>query len=132
LFDEHSASLKQPCGLHSVSGRYVPLLQIVSNLLINAAKYVPSGRRPEIEIWSEESPDGVLLHVKDNGRGISTADTESIFEPFVRLGENRAAGTGLGLSIARDAVETLGGSITLHSEEGAGSVFTVRLKPAAA
>jgi signal transduction histidine kinase len=117
--------------LHPVSGRYVPLLQIVSNLLVNAVKYVPAGRRPEVEIWSEESDGRVLLCVKDNGRGIGAAYAETVFQPFVRVGNDRTDGAGLGLTITRDAVRELGGNIRLQSEEGVGSVFTVVLQTAA-
>ncbi|CAM2963333.1 sensor histidine kinase [Rariglobus hedericola] len=132
LLDERAASITKREVLHVVSGRYVPLLQIISNLVVNAVKYVPADRLPQVEIWSDESADGVRLHIKDNGRGISAANTQTIFAPFVRLDENLTAGTGLGLSIALDAVHDLGGNITLDSKEGVGSVFTVELRPAAA
>ncbi len=127
---ERDAQLIQREILHAVSGRYVPLLQIVSNLLVNAVKYVPEDRRPEVEIWSEESEGQVFLRVKDNGRGIGPADTETVFEPFARVGDTRTDGAGLGLSITRDAVLDLGGNIRLESKEGVGSVFTVVLKTA--
>lgn len=127
LLQERDALVIQREVLHSVSGRYVPLLQIMSNLLVNAVKFVPEDRRPEVEIWSEETEGSVLLRVKDNGRGIAAGDTETIFQPFERLGDQRSAGVGLGLSITRDAVLDLGGKIRLESEEGVGSVFTVVL-----
>ncbi len=127
LLQERDALVMQRDTLHAVSGRYVPLLQIMSNLLVNAVKYVPAGRRPEVEIWSKESDGRILLCVKDNGRGIRPADTEAVFQPFVRLGDERTTGAGLGLSITRDAVLDLGGNIRLESEEGVGSVFTVVL-----
>jgi len=130
LLDERHADIKQRDGLHSVSGRYVPLLQIITNLLANAVKYVPADRRPEVEIWTEESADGVLLRIKDNGRGIKPCDTHNVFEPYVRLNGPQTEGTGLGLSIARDAVQSLGGSITVDSQEGVGSTFTVDFKHA--
>ncbi len=131
LLRERDALVVQRDTLHAVSGRYVPLLQIVSNLLVNAVKYVPTGRRPEVEIWTEESEGRVLLCVKDNGRGIGAAHAEAVFKPFVRLGDDRTTGAGLGLSITRDAVQELGGNIRLQSEEGIGSVFTVVLQTAA-
>ncbi len=130
LLQERDALVMQRDTLHAVSGRYMPLLQIVSNLLVNAVKYVPPGRRPEVEIWSEESEGRVLLCVKDNGRGIGPAHAEAVFKPFVRLGDDRTAGAGLGLSITRDAVREMGGNIRLQSEEGVGSVFTVVLQTA--
>ena len=130
LLDGRNAAIRQRDALHSVSGRYVPLLQIITNLLANAVKYVPPGRRPEVEIWTEASADRVRLHIKDNGRGIRPADAESVFEPFVRLDDEHTEGTGLGLSIARDATQALGGRITLDSTEDVGSVFTVEFKSA--
>lgn len=129
LLQERDSLVTRRGPLQAVSGRYVPLLQIVSNLLVNAVKYVPEGRRPEVEIWTELSEDGVLLRVKDNGRGIGPADTETVFQPFTRLGDERTPGAGLGLSITRDAVRDLGGNIQLESVEGVGSVFTVVLQP---
>lgn len=128
LLRERDSLVTHRAPLHAVSGRYVPLLQIVSNLLVNAVKYVPEDRRPEVEIWTEESEGGVLLRVKDNGRGIAAADTETVFQPFTRLGDERVPGAGLGLSITRDAVRDLGGNIRLESVEGVGSVFTVVLQ----
>lgn len=131
LLDERRAVIRRADALHTVSGRYVPLLQIITNLLANAVKYVPAGRPPELEIWTEESAaGGIRFRIKDNGRGIRASDTENIFEPFVRGEDQRTEGTGLGLSIARDAARALGGSITFESREGVGSVFTVELKPA--
>lgn len=129
LLKERDALVTRRAHLHAVSGRYVPLLQIMSNLLVNAVKYVPNGRRPEVEIWTEESAEGILLQVKDNGRGIRPADTETVFQPFTRLGDEQVPGAGLGLSITRAAVHDLGGNIRLQSVEGAGSVFTVVLQP---
>lgn len=129
LLQERDAVVIHIDALHAVKGRYVPLLQIMSNLLANAVKYVPVDRKPEVRIWSEEVDGQVLLCVKDNGRGIGAADTETVFKPFMRLEKDRVAGAGLGLSIARDAVRDLGGSILLESEEGIGSQFTVVLQP---
>jgi signal transduction histidine kinase len=130
FLQEKDALVTQRDTLHSVSGRYVPLLQIVSNLLVNAVKYVPAGRRPEVQIWSEQTDDRVLLRVKDNGRGIGPAYAEAVFRPFVRLNDDRTVGAGLGLSITRDAVREMGGNIRLESQEGVGSVFTVSLQNA--
>ncbi len=132
FLQERDALVMQRDTLHAVSGRYVPLLQIVSNLLVNAVKYVPAGRQPEVHIWSEESDGHVLLCVKDNGRGIGPAHAEAVFKPFVRLNDDRTVGAGLGLSITRDAVREMGGNIRLESEEGVGSVFTVVLQTALA
>lgn len=132
LLQERSAKVVREAPLHAVAGRYVPLLQIVSNLLINAVKYVPADRPPVVEIWSEETPAGrIRLCIKDNGRGVAAGELESIFQPFVRSVEKTIeTGLGLGLSIARSAVTDLGGVIRLESVVGSGSVFMVELDAA--
>ena len=128
LLRERNALVSTRSPLHTVPGRYVPLLQIITNLLVNAVTYVPDDRRPELEIWSEAADGLVRLHFKDNGRGISAANMKTVFQPFFRIDANPKTGAGLGLSIARDAVLELGGDITLESRESEGSVFTVVLK----
>ena len=128
LVKERDAVISKRSELHAVAGRYVPLLQIISNLLVNAVTYVPAGRRPSLEIWSEPADDRVRLHFKDNGRGISPANQKTVFQPFFRIEADRHSGAGLGLSIARDAVLELGGDITIESHEPEGSVFTVILR----
>ncbi len=129
LVRERDAVISKHSELHAVAGRYVPLLQIISNLLVNAVTYVPADRRPSLEIWSELIEGRVRLNFKDNGRGISSANQKTVFQPFFRIEADRHSGAGLGLSIARDAVLELGGDITLESHEPEGSVFTVILRP---
>ena len=129
LIQERGAVISKRDELHAVSGRYVPLLQILSNLLVNAVTYVPADRLPALEIWSESADDGVRLHFKDNGRGISESNLKTVFQPFFRVDAERHSGAGLGLSIARDSVQELGGDISVKSHEPDGSVFTVILRP---
>ena len=129
LIQERGAVISKRDELHAVSGRYVPLLQILSNLLVNAITYVPADRLPALEIWSESADDGVRLHFKDNGRGISESNLKTVFQPFFRVDTERHSGAGLGLSIARDSVQELGGDISVESHEPDGSVFTVILRP---
>jgi signal transduction histidine kinase len=128
LVSERGATVSKSGELHVVSGRYVPLLQIISNLLVNAVTYVPPGRRPELVIWSESADGHVRLHFKDNGRGISPANAKTVFQPFFRVDADSHSGAGLGLSIARDAVLEMGGDISLESHEPEGTVFTVTLR----
>jgi signal transduction histidine kinase len=127
LVHERDATISKHGELHAVSGRYVPLLQLLSNLLVNAVTYVPADRRPRLEIWSEAREGRVYLHFKDNGRGISPANQETVFQPFFRIDDKNHSGAGLGLSIARDVVLEMGGEISLESVESEGSVFTVTL-----
>lgn len=131
LLNERQTIVTKQGQLHSVTGRYVPLLQIVANLLENAVKYVPETRQPTIEVWSEDLLEHVNLCIKDNGAGVAPRHRQQIFEPFVRLATTTQPGVGLGLAIAKNAVVDLGGSISVESEEGVGSIFTVTLPKAA-
>jgi len=106
----------------------VKLRQILSNLLSNAIKFTPEGGRVGLKV----EPDGsdFLIHVVDTGVGIGPEDQEAVFEKF-RQAENTLTreheGSGLGLSIVRELAKLLGGGVTLRSELGRGSTFTVRL-----
>ncbi len=81
---------------------------------------------------SAEAPAGdVLLHVKDNGRGIATEDLPHIFDRFYRGDKSRThtGESGLGLAIARSIVEAHHGTIRVVSAPGQGAEFTISLKP---
>ena len=111
-----------------VLGREAALTQVISNLLGNAAKFVPAGTLPQIKIWSEETGTRVRFFVQDNGIGIASRDFERIFQMFVQVNDSTAySGTGVGLAIVKKAVETMQGSVGLESEEGKGSKFWVDL-----
>lgn len=128
LLRERNAVLEKPRALHRVAGAYVPLLQIVSNLLANAVKYVPPGRTPRIEATSEESDGHVVFRLRDNGRGIALVDRDRLFLPFARGADSASeTGSGLGLAIARDASRLLRADLALESSADDGSVFSVRL-----
>lgn len=104
------------------------LHQILVNLLSNAAKF--SARGGPVRVRSEIREHLVAIHVEDKGRGISEDKLEAIFEPFVQLstGLTRTAdGSGLGLSISRELARMMGGDVTVKSEEGVGSVFTLTM-----
>ncbi len=100
---------------------------IVTNLLSNAIKYTPDGGSVTVTVASAHG--GVNFSVHDSGYGISPADQERIFKPFTRLdnSEGRARGTGIGLAIVKQYVSALDGRITVESEVGRGSIFTVYL-----
>ena len=99
--------------------------QLLHNLLSNAFKYTDSGSVTLRTVWK----DGVLdLSVADTGRGISRKDIDRILQPFVQVADkNHRDGTGLGLSICQRLVKRMGGELTVESELGKGSVFTIRL-----
>jgi PAS domain S-box-containing protein len=104
--------------------------QIVVNLLANAVKYTPPGGSVKLECAMV--PDAVEVRVVDTGPGIPEEKLDSIFEPFVQLKQRGTPsnGTGLGLPISRRLATAMGGSLTVSSEEGAGSTFTLRLQRA--
>lgn len=100
--------------------------QIMSNLIGNAVKYTDRGSvKVEIRISPRQH---LIIYVSDTGRGMSQADCQRIFDAFTRLHNGQGKeGVGLGLSITREVVQMLGGTITVTSEEGKGSCFTVSL-----
>ena len=106
-----------------------PLGQVIANLVNNAIMHAFDGRSEgRVELVAEyEKSDWVALHVRDNGHGISPAYRERIFDPFftTKMG---VGGSGLGLHIVRSIVsDILGGRITVSSEEGKGTCFTLSL-----
>lgn len=107
------------------------LERVVANLLSNATKYSPGGGPVTVEVGREESEGQTraVLVVRDEGVGIPAADLPLIFEGF-RRGSNvvgRIAGTGIGLAVSRQIVAQHGGTISVASQEGAGTTVTVRL-----
>jgi len=106
--------------------------RVFTNLMQNAVKYSPEGGTVQITIrrlMDGERP-WVSISIRDYGIGIPASEINSIFEPFRRASnttESSFSGTGLGLASARHIIEQHGGSITVDSEEHAGSTFTVCL-----
>jgi signal transduction histidine kinase len=106
----------------------VKVKQILSNLLSNAIKFTPEGGR--VMLKAESAVGYLVLTVTDTGVGIAPEEQELVFEKFRQSGNpltREHAGTGLGLSIVRELSKLLGGDVTLQSELGRGSTFTVRL-----
>jgi signal transduction histidine kinase len=99
--------------------------RVLDNLIGNAAKY---GAGKPIEVRLRGGDDRVLLQVRDHGIGIDPADHKRVFERFERaVSRKQFGGLGLGLWISRKIVEAHGGSISLISERGVGSTFSVEL-----
>lgn len=106
------------------------LERVLDNLLANAIKYSPRGGVVTVEVRAEGDRDReAVCVVRDEGMGIPSSDLPYIFEWFRRAGNvsGRISGTGIGLASARQVVEQHGGTISVESEEGVGSAFTVRL-----
>lgn len=118
-----------------VYGDKLRLNQVLLNLLSNAIKYTPAGGRIEVVV---EELDNKLHHhahlrftVKDNGVGMSKEFTKTVFDPFARevtAATKEIQGTGLGMAITKNIVDLMGGTISVESELGKGSVFTVELE----
>jgi signal transduction histidine kinase len=104
------------------------LRQILANLLTNAIKFTPDGGR--VVLRAEVQAPDLTLTVSDTGVGIAPTDQELVFEKFRQAASpmtREHEGTGLGLSIVRELSKLLGGDVSLKSEVGRGSMFTVRL-----
>jgi len=107
-------------------GDRIKLNQILYNLMDNAIKYTPDGGK--IRVTLEEDGENLVWRVKDNGVGIPEETQSHIFERFYRVDKARSretGGTGLGLSIVRQLVTLQGGTISVTSQPGKGSEFTV-------
>lgn len=99
--------------------------QVLTNLLINAAKYAPNC---EVDVKVKKENDKALIIVGDHGQGIPPEDQKRIFQRFERaVSPNKISGLGLGLFISRGIIEMHKGNISVHSDPGKGATFTVSL-----
>jgi PAS domain S-box-containing protein len=106
-------------------GNQLSIEQILSNLVGNALKYAPESR---VHVRVDELPEHLMIRVSDDGPGIPREHLDRIFERFERLDHSHVqAGTGLGLYIARQLARAMGGQLTVDSEVGRGSTFTLDL-----
>lgn len=99
--------------------------RVVFNLISNAIKYTRDNG--SINVSYNVEGDSLVLKVTDTGVGIAPEDIPNIFENFFRVDEERPGGSGIGLSLVKAFVELHGGTITVESAVGTGSVFTVRI-----
>ena len=127
-------------GLEAVEQDQAKVQQILANLLSNAVKFTPGGGRVEVNAHLDDTTDParseIVMDVIDTGVGIAAEEQQAIFEKF-RQGKvfqkgddamtREISGTGLGLSIVRELCRLLGGDVTLESQLGRGSRFTIRL-----
>jgi PAS domain S-box-containing protein len=125
----HRLDVELPAEPLALEGDLHRLTQLLANVIINAARYTPSGG--DIEVRARREAGAAVVQVRDTGRGIEAAMLERIFDMFVhgrpvleRVGE----GLGVGLALARRIAEAHGGSLTAQSEgTGQGALFTLRL-----
>jgi signal transduction histidine kinase len=130
LFRDRGAvvEFEVPEAVPVVQGDHDRLLQVMLNLLSNAAKFVPAGEgRVTVRLGSDATQ--IRVDVTDNGPGIPAGMENVIFQKFRQGGDERSRpqGTGLGLPISRQIVEHYGGRLWLASNSGAGSTFSFTL-----
>ncbi|MDR3359062.1 MAG: HAMP domain-containing histidine kinase [Bifidobacteriaceae bacterium] len=112
----------------AVFGDQDALVTAVDNLVANAVAYSPPGSRVQVAARMDASE--VIIAVTDQGIGIEPEDQDRVFERFYRTDRarsRRTGGTGLGLAIVRNTVSGHGGRVTVSSQLGEGSTFTIRL-----
>ncbi len=116
--------------VHQVLADRDMISQAVLNLLSNAVKYTPAGGRVAVRMSVNEESRRIQVAVSDSGAGIPEQDLPRLFEKFFRVEANQhmAKGTGLGLHLVKHLVETVhGGTISVASQVGQGSTFTITL-----
>jgi signal transduction histidine kinase len=134
MLDEGGFELKKEIAkdLPAIAADEAALGRSIQNLLTNAMKYSGATRMVEIKAQPHKTVKGqeVQITVADNGLGIAAEDLPHIFEPFYRGREAVASqihGSGLGLSLVKQIIDSHHGRITVSSEEGKGSRFTIHL-----
>ncbi|RBP05588.1 ATP-binding protein [Rossellomorea aquimaris] len=124
----HSFHIARETDCTIVLGDRDKLSQAFTNLISNAIKYSPDGGT--VTIYLREEEDSILIDIRDDGLGIPNEAIPNLFTKFYRVDNSdrrRIGGTGLGLTIVKEIIETHDGEVTVSSEEGKGSVFTIRL-----
>lgn len=122
-----------PSDLPCVMGDLYAVCSCLENLITNAIKYGGSDRRIRVSATLHKLEDDrreIAISVEDHGIGISSSELSRVFEPFYRspnVTEAQIHGTGLGLSVTKHLAEAMGGKLSVTSEVGVGSVFTLHL-----
>jgi signal transduction histidine kinase len=114
--------------LPMVMGNRLPLARLLMNLIGNAIKYQDPDRPPQIDVSARVEGTNCVVVITDNGLGIAEEDQDRVLQPFQRgASAGRTQGTGIGLAICKKIAEKYGGSMSLQSDLGKGSRFTVTL-----
>lgn len=115
--------------LPTALGHYTTCIQIFTNLVSNAIKFVPPNVQPKVIIRAETNQNNFILWIEDNGIGIKPEYHDKIFGVFERLhGVESYPGTGIGLAMVRKGVERMNGRCGVDSELGKGSKFWIQLQ----
>ncbi|KAB8317633.1 hypothetical protein SD81_020390 [Tolypothrix campylonemoides VB511288] len=127
--EEKQAEIKIQSPLPQVIGHHSTLVQVITNLLLNAMKFVKVSVRPQVQVCAERHDNWVRLWVADNGIGIAPEHQQRIFRVFERLhGQETYPGTGIGLAIVRKGVERMHGQVGVESQLAQGSRFWIDLR----
>ncbi len=126
----HSIQLEVEKPTPKIYGDRELMIQMVKQLLDNATKYSPA--RSVITVLGSEENGLVNISVRDQGQGLTELEQRRVFDKFYRAKRERTAvqGTGMGLSIAREIAEAHGGSVSVESQQGQGSRFTITMQSA--
>ena len=129
----HTLGVEVPASGLPVDGDEDRLVQVVTNLLTNAARYTPRGGQVRVTA----RPDGATVEIvcEDDGPGVPADLRSTLFDPFAegpRTLDRTQGGLGLGLALARRIVASYSGTLTLDTAEGRGTTVTIRLLAAAA
>lgn len=119
--------------LPPVWGDPAVLSQCLQTLIVNAIKYCGENHWVAVETKLAQGAEELQITVRDHGIGIKEAELPHIFKPFYRSPSVTAAnihGSGLGLSLAKRLIEAIGGEVSVTSEWGKGSAFTLHLRTA--
>lgn len=132
IAEENEVDLIVECEDVVVKGNKERLIQMLLNLVDNAVKYTSLKEKGEKKVWvrAYDTPDWVVVEVKDTGPGIPKESQSRIFEKFYRVDKARSrkmGGTGLGLTIVKTIVDKHGGKIEVESEINQGTVMRVFL-----
>ncbi|GAC1431954.1 MAG: hypothetical protein PVS3B3_22090 [Ktedonobacteraceae bacterium] len=115
--------------LSVVEANPVLLKMVLTNLLSNALKFVPTGTKPIVTISAKAMRHNCRVQIQDNGVGITPENQLRLFTPFVRLhGVEEFPGVGLGLATVRKAIDIMGGSVGITSLPSQGSTFWFELR----
>jgi signal transduction histidine kinase len=126
---ERRAEVRIEGSLGKVMADPVLLLQVFTNILSNALKFVPKGTVPQVRIAAEASDGRERIWIEDNGIGIDPRYRERLFGLFERL-DSEYPGTGIGLAIVKRAVERMGGRVGFEPSRERGSRFWIELPTA--
>jgi two-component system sensor histidine kinase/response regulator len=126
MIDETNAEITEP-EYYPLAMGYGPWVEeIWANYLSNALKY--GGTPPRIEFGADEPENGMVrFWISDNGKGLTPAEREQVFTPFIRLNQAKIEGHGLGLSVVHTIVEKLGGTAAVENASNGGCKFSFTL-----